>query len=160
MDWDQVISGMTINRDKLCDLKDKCGKSEKKLSRNLFVQLGWNNYKNSFEGLFGWQRFDSDHKVKLDRDSFVVEVKKVTEGSEYGYWHAVIQGLLYQFRLSGSCPVLCIILDWGRRSGQKLTGDDKAFLSQFQKNSIYFIRFNLSNDFFIEHNLKGNWNEI
>ena len=65
MDWDQVISGMTINRDKLCDFKDKCGKSERNLTAELFTQLGWDHSKNSFEGLFGWQRFDSDHKVKL-----------------------------------------------------------------------------------------------
>src|SRR3989338_6904424 len=96
-DWKPVIDSLADKYLALTLLQSECGKEEETLTPILFKKLGWRYEKKNFSGLFGQTRFESDHIVKLPEINFVVEVKKVTEGKEYGFWHSVIQGLLYQF---------------------------------------------------------------
>jgi len=109
----------------------------------------------------GSKNFTSDYEVQLSDTKFVVEIKIITKSKPHHYWHAAIQGLIYQFWLKGSCPVICIILDWGRGAGKDLSSNDKDFLNQFKAKSIYFVRLNLKGDFFIQHNLMSDeWDPI
>jgi len=167
-DWKPVIDSLVNKKADLALLHDECGKKEITITPILFDKLGWRTYeKKIFKGLFGQQNFGSDHIVKLLGINFVVEVKKVTEGKEYGFWHSVIQGLLYQVasELEGEekLPVLCIILDWGRAANRPLNKYEQEFLNWFKNENIFCVRFKLTGYFIIEHNLLADndeWDKI
>lgn len=125
--------------------------------------------RNSYKGLFGWDDFRTDGSINICNQKVILEVKKVVPNQEYGYWHAVSQGLIYAFceRLkksqdktqSADWLVLCIILDWGRKGKNKLFKKEKGFLDQFKCRNIFFVRINMQGKR-IEHNLLGDWQEI
>ena len=120
--------------------------------------------KKNYEGLFGWKGFRTDGCRKIDDTLVIIEVKKITKGSEYGYWHAFSQGLIYsyqqQHQSGNDFLVLCIILDWGRAAGQKLSEREKRFLNLFREQQIYFLRVNMIEKQFIEHNINTDWASI
>lgn len=97
----QNILGDFLNkRDKIFRLSSLCGNHENNIAKKLFEILGWNNLsQKKYNGLFGWKEFRTDKcrdKCReLNERLLIIEVKKVTEKSEYGYWHALIQGTIY-----------------------------------------------------------------
>jgi hypothetical protein len=147
----------------LCTL---CGKREDSIAQELYLALDPWNFKNvKYDGLFGWEEFRSDKFVQLENGRAIIEVKKVIEKSEYGYWHGLIQCLLYRFqenanRDTDNVLFICIILDWGRKLGQRLDEKEMQFLSQYKSQQIYFIRISMIGQPFIEHNLGKDWTVI
>ena len=162
MNLKPIIDSINTHSNSLSKLMNLSNNNEITLTPLLFDKLEWTNIKKrSFQGLFGWGPFNTDYEITLAEIKFVVEVKKILQKSEYGYWHAAIQGLLYRYRLNDSnIPVLCIIFDWGRKAGEILGEDDKIFLDKFKSDGIYFIRLNMTKKFFIEHNLADKWSKI
>jgi hypothetical protein len=60
-----------------------------------------------------------------------------------------------------TCPVLCIILDWGRAAHRGLSKEEKEFLDRFKRDDIYFVRLILGGErFSIEHNLNTSWSTL
>lgn len=163
MEWKEVIDSLREGISVLRIFLKLCSKSERNLTSILYEQLKWEHQKQKFDGLFGWGQFEADHRVTVGNITFIAEVKKVTEGSEYGYWHAAIQGLLYQHQLHKELqqiPVLCIILDWGRKSKYLLNESEHDFLDRFRGEQIYFSRIRMDDTIVIEHNLAGKWETI
>ena len=167
VDTKNIIENFKNKKDKIFKLSDLCGKHENNIAKKLFEVLGWNNLekKEYNNGLFGWKEFKTDKCRKLNEQLLIIEVKKVTEKSEYGYWHALIQGTLYSFLQSKESKdkkkedylILCIVLDWGRKAGSKLNTDEQSFINKFKEDKIYFIRINMVGPKFIEHNLGNSW---
>ena len=149
-------------------LGDFYDENEESIKKKLFEILEWNDLnhkdKRKYCGLFGWESFKPDLHINIDNCLLIVEVKKVTQKTEYGYWHALIQGMIYSFsekRLGNKkFIVLCILLDWGRRSGFVFEKNEKNFIDQFRCHQIYFLRVSMVNRKFIEHNLKDEWHYI
>lgn len=153
-------------KDILLELKKKETKKEKCLKQVLYSNFGWTKQKDrKYEGMFGWKEFKTDRCVKIDDQLVILEVKKVTSKKEYGYWHAAIQGCLYNYleakkKIKEDTPacnwfILCIVLDYGRKKGQ-LSDLEKEFLDHFKCMNVYFIRINMKCNT-IEHNLKSCW---
>lgn len=173
MRGEQVINKLSI-KDEICDkivekksnllsLRSLYGKREERITKELYSVFDPWRFKNiNYPGLFGWNEFKSDKSIQLKNGRAIIEVKKVTEKSEYGYWHALIQSLLYQFQEEENAKkvdlcFLCFILDWGRKSGTQLNDKEKKFLSQYIDQNIYYVRINMRSPLFIEHNLKDRW---
>jgi hypothetical protein len=125
--------------------------------------LKWNfNYLN-YDGLFGWEKFKADKFAKINDGIIIFEVKKVIEKSEYGYWHAISQAILYEFLQRDTRVdflILCVVFDWGRKSHESLNENEKRFLNQFKEKKIFFVRISMGSSPFIEHNLKDEWTVI
>lgn len=139
------------------------GERETTISNKLYTALSPWDFKNiNYSGLFGWTGFHTDKYVELPNGRAVIEVKKVVEEREYGYWHGLVQSLIYRFKegengYTGNLLFLCIVLDWGRKLGVQLDEQEKRFLSQYIDLEIYFVRICMSNPPFMEHNLKDEW---
>lgn len=163
---DEICNQIVTKKAELFSLSASCGKREDSIAQELFAVLNpWVFEDLSYPGLFGWEEFKSDKFVKLNNGRTIIEIKKVIEKSEYGYWHGLIQSLLYRFQekekgSTDSLLFLCIILDWGRKAGKQLDEKEKKFLSQYVDQQIYFVRISMSGQFFIEHNLKDGWTLI
>lgn len=162
---DEICSQIANKRADLFSLSTFCGKREDSIAQELYDLLTpWEFHPLNYPGLFGWEEFKSDKYVKLNNGRVIIEVKKVIEKSEYGYWHGLIQSLLYRFHETekGNTDMLflCIILDWGRRAGKHLEENEKKFLSQYVAQQIYFLRISMSGQFFMEHNLHNGWTLI
>jgi len=163
---DEISNKILIKKTELFSLSSLCGKREESIAQELYSALEpWNFENLNYPGLFGWNEFKSDKCVKLEHGRAIIEVKKVTEKSEYGYWHGLIQSLLYQFQeeeignTSDLC-FLCFILDWGRKAGTQLNDQEKKFLSKYIGQGIYFVRISMLNPPFIEHNIENDWTLI
>lgn len=159
-----ILNEIKDKKDEIFSLSTLCGKCENYIAKILFQFLNWDLSKKGYNGLFGWRNFDTDKCRKIGDDLLVIEVKKVTEKKEYGYWHALIQGLIYSYQQTelsdGDFIVLCIILDWGRGADNFLNDKEKQFIDQFQNNNIFFVRVSMLNNKFIEHNINTNWEVI
>lgn len=152
-------------------MQNLCGKKEPSLVPIFFEKLGIDNdiSQITYQGLFGWEEYKPDGHIrgpsKFSTADIIFEVKKISESTEYGYWHCFIQGLIYAKRhqLQGPPPdVLCIVLDWGRKSGIGLNQNEQNLSDYFKQDRIHTIRFSLSGNLFIEHNMmgSGNWQII
>jgi len=160
----KLIHDIETNRSAIFDLGKPSNRRENDLTKELFKALGWDVDKKNYEGLFGWKGFRTDGCRKIDDTLVIIEVKKITRGSEYGYWHAFSQGLIYsyqqQHQSGNDFLVLCVILDWGKAAGQKLSEREKRFLNYFRERQIYFLRVNMIEKQFIEHNINTDWASI
>jgi hypothetical protein len=154
----------------LISLQNHRQKTEKEIADLLFQGLKVSDRLQSisYDGLFGWRKHDPDGYF-LCSDSMsdlVVEIKKVTEGGEYGYWHALIQGLIYAKRHKTEYQtipcIICVVLDWGRKAGKSLDSLEQEFIDHFVEDNIHTIRVNMVDSPFIEHNLYGGgkWTKI
>ena len=141
---------------------------EDELTDRLIKQLGWTAVDCTLLGMFGWKEFKTDKKIthinsECLNSHFVLEVKKVKEQTEYGYWHGVIQTLLYRYSLtkvplsreSRDLPILCVIVDWGRARQRFLCCCEIGFLCKYSKDeNIFFLRIAFDGDSIrLEHNL-------
>ncbi|HOK97058.1 MAG TPA: hypothetical protein PKW71_13140 [Anaerohalosphaeraceae bacterium] len=129
------------------------------------IALGWDVRPKSYDERFGWRRFDTDGCLTIDDTLVIIEVKISKPGTEYGYWNAFSQGLIYSFQQKQDEPgkdflVLCIILDWGRAAKRKLNECEKEILDLFRPHRIYFLRVSMADKPFIEHNLNTDWSVI
>jgi hypothetical protein len=146
------------------DVKQK----EDELTDRLIKQLRWTAVDCTLRGMFGWKEFKTDKKVthinnKCLNTHFVLEVKKVEEKTEYGYWHGVIQTLLYRHLLtkyppsteSRNLPILCVVVDWGRACWRLLCCREIGFLYKYLKHeNIFFVRIAFHGNLIrLEHNL-------
>ncbi|HOM77417.1 MAG TPA: hypothetical protein P5175_05960 [Anaerohalosphaeraceae bacterium] len=127
--------------------------------------MGWDVRPKSYDERFGWRRFDTDGCLTIDDTLVIIEVKISKPGTEYGYWNAFSQGLIYSFQQKQDEPgkdflVLCIILDWGRAAKRKLNECEKEILDLFRPHRIYFLRVSMADKPFIEHNLNTDWSVI
>ncbi len=161
----KLIHDIETNRGAIFDLGKPSNRHEENdLTKRLFKALGWRVDKKNYEGLFGWKGFRTDGCLKIDDTLVIIEVKKITEVSEYGYWHAFSQGLIYSYQQQrepeNDFLVLCIILDWGRAAGRKLSGHEKRILNFFRERQIYFLRVSMIEKQFIEHNIHMDWESI
>lgn len=143
----------------IASMHDMCGKGEKSLENHLYTLLGAQTDDFVVSGLFGWGEHKADRLLTVGASQFVCECKKVTETSEYGYWHALVQAQIYSYR-NQNFPVVCIVFDWGRLAGRNLEPSDSGFLLPWIERDIYFIRISLSGRHFIEHDLNGAWEEL
>ncbi len=163
---DEICNQIISKKAELFSLSTYCGKREDSIAQELYTVLApWVFENVSYSGLFGWEEFKSDKFVKLNNGRTIIEIKKVIEKSEYGYWHGLVQSLLYRFQEKEKGGTedflfLCIILDWGRKAGIHLDENEKKFLSQYVDQQIYFLRISMSGKLFIEHNLKKGWTLI
>ncbi|MEA3361178.1 MAG: hypothetical protein U9R17_17470 [Thermodesulfobacteriota bacterium] len=165
-----IANYINEKKDIIFSVQNLCGKKENDILKILFERLGINNLivKKLYDGLFGWKKYEPDGYLfcNSSQSEIIIEGKKVTEGAEYGYWHALIQGLLYSKRHYTKYEkypyVLCIILDWGRKAAIPLDSSEKDFIDYFVNDNIYIIRVSMVETQFIEHNLKGhgNWTEL
>lgn len=156
------------NKAKLFALKNSCGKTEANIVKEFYKILEWSPETAIYSGLLGWKSFKSDKYIKINNCRAIIEIKKVVENSEYGYWHGLIQSLIYRFhedlqkkddviQKKKDVIFLCIVFDWGRKGGIPLDEKEKDFLSMYIDQDIYFVRFGMSGPSpFIEHNLKEN----
>ena len=166
VDSQNIINDFSDKKDKIFQLSNLCGKHENNIAKKLFEVLGWKDdlKQKEYNGLFGWGKFKTDKCRKLNEQLLIIEVKKVTEGSEYGYWHALIQGMIYSFlqtkEENKNYLVLCIVLDWGRKGGQELNEQEKKLIDKFKEDEILFLRINMLENKFIEHNLIDGWKII
>jgi hypothetical protein len=167
VDWKEavLVSFERFVRDPSCiDIKQK----EDKLRDKLIKQLGWTAENCTLRGMFGWKEFKTDKKVthinnKCLNPHFVLEVKKVKEQTEYGYWHGVIQTLLYRYILSKdppptkcrNLPILCVVVDWGRARQRFLCFCEIEFLYKYREHeNIFFVRIAFDDKLIrLEHNL-------
>ena len=135
---------------------------ETQLAPQWGAAMGWTLKSKRFPGLFGLDFEASDRLAHIDGITFVLELKKAKQNKEWGYWHALIQAQIYRFWLekegNSEIPIVCLMLDWGRQAGEELTNDDHTFCNQFIMKCIYMVRFSLRRNFFLEHNLRTNWN--
>ena len=158
---DIIITDFEQKKDDIFRLDTLCGKHENSIAKELFKVLNWKLEKKEYNGLFGWSKFITDKSRIIEEKLLIIEIKKITEKSEYGYWHALIQGMLYSFLQSKEerdYLILCIVLDWGGKAGSKLDHDERSFIDKFKNDKIYFIRINMTGDAkFIEHNLGNGW---
>lgn len=159
---DEICKQLEQKKAELFALNTSCGKTEASIVKDFYRILGWSIEKVKYEGFFGWESFKSDNCRKINNCRAIIEIKKVVENSEYGYWHGLIQSLIYKFHedLQGNKDVifLCIVFDWGRKGGTPLEEKEKDFLSMYIDQKIYFVRFGMSGEFpFLEHNLKNKW---
>ena len=159
-----ITKNFNEKKDGIFQLSNLCGKRENNIAKELFEKLGWGDLKPlKYDGLFGWKKFETDKCKEINKQLLIIEVKKVTEGSEYGYWHALIQGMIYSFLQSKKDKnylILCIVLDWGRKEGQELNEQERNFIDKFKNNKIFFLRINMLKSKFIEHNLIDGWGKI
>jgi len=160
---DEICDQLYAKKTELFSLSTSCGKREDSIAQELYSVLEpWVFENVNYPGLFGWEEFKSDKCVRLKNGRVIIEVKKVIEKTEYGYWHGLIQSLIYRFQeneknSTENMLFLCIILDWGRKSSMQMDEKEKRFLSMYIDQQIYFARISMSCHFFIEHNLKGEW---
>ncbi|MGD9369817.1 MAG: hypothetical protein PVF14_00215 [Desulfobacterales bacterium] len=159
-----ILDEIENNKNSIFELSTTSGKNENDISKLLFESLRWDLEKKSYGGLFGWSKFDTDKCRTINSELLILEVKKVTEKTEYGYWHGLVQSLIYSYQQSALSEnnflVLCFILDWGRNAGNELREDEKNFLDQFRDHKIRFARVSMANNKFIEHNLDEDWTTI
>lgn len=146
-------------REAVLALHDQCGKKETTLESRLYSILDASTQVFVIQGLFGYEEHRADRLVTVGESQFVCECKKVTEGTEHGYWHALIQAQIYRHR-NQKFPVVCIVFDWGRLAGKKLEPKDSDFLLPWTEEAIYFVRISLADNHFIEHNLNNIWEEL
>ena len=163
----KIVDIFADKKSEIFELSSLCGRHEKSIENKLFELLKELDQKKTreYEGLFGWENFKPDKCININGYLLIIEVKKVTEKSEYGSWHAIIQGVIYSFLekklfRNKNFLVLCIILDWGRKAGQTLNENEKNFIDQFKFYQIYFLRVNMIGEKFIEHNLSEEWQII
>ena len=166
----KLITFVEKHRNLIVSVQNLCGKPENEIAKTLFENLNVHNRKQSisYNGILGWGKYDPDGYFPCNSSSsdLVVEVKKVTEGSEYGYWHALVQGLIYSKRHHTKYKkvpcIICIILDWGRKAGTPLDLHDQDFIDYFIKDKIHTLRVSLVGIPFIEHNLNGHgkWTKL
>jgi len=156
---EKILTDITKNKSKIFELSG----TEREITQELFKLLKWEKYPKSYEGLFGQGSFKTDGCMTIKDEVVVFEVKSVKEKHkdvyEWGYWHALSQGLIYSYKQlhepsEKDFLVLCIIFDWGRAAGRELDEDDRGFLDQFRKDRIRFLRVSMSNKKFIEHNME------
>ena len=157
--FSQLADKIAMHHVGLLALRDQCGKDELTLSSKLFLLLGVAVAPYNVSGMFGVNPLRTDGLISIGKSKFIAECKKVTEKTEYGFWHAAIQGLLYRCR-ENTTPIICFIFDWGRMAGQALPPEERAFLSRWSEEEIRFVRLSLSDAHFIEHNLLGEWISI
>ena len=154
-----LLSALRDNRQAILSLRDHCGKREDSLASIYYTTLAAHAEKFSVSGLFGWDEHKADHLVTVQANTFVSECKKVTEQGEYGYWHALIQAAIYRHK-ANQYQVVCTVFDWGRKAGVRLQSPEISFLSPWIEDQIYVVRISLANNYFIEHNLQGEWKEL
>jgi len=160
-----ILHDIANNKNDIFNLGGQHAEPEATITTLLFEALRWDDVKpKSYKGLFGQKWLRTDGCRTIDDMLVIIEVKVVRQSLEYGYWHALSQGLIYSCRQQVELPgqdflVLCIILDWGRAAGRELTGDEKRFLDQLRKDRIYFLRINMPQGY-IEHNMNTNWATI
>ncbi len=152
----QLANTIAIHRVELLALFDQRGLHERALSARLFTQMNLPIEPKSLPGMFGMNHINTDGLVNINGVNIFAECKKVVENREYGFWHAVIQGILYRSKESTILTV-CFIFDWGRTKGRALNSEEFIFLSRWTENGIRFVRLSLSDSRFIEHNLLGEW---
>ncbi len=136
---ENIASYIVNKKNTIFSVQNLCGKKENDILKILFERLGIENLndKETYDGLFGWKEYKPDGYLFYNSSQceIIIEGKKVTEGAEYGYWHALIQALLYSKRHSakyGRSPcVICIILDWGRKATIPLDSIEKDFIDYF-----------------------------
>jgi len=166
---ENIASYIDDKKDTIISVQNLSGKKENDILKILFERLGIENLneKETYDGLFGWKEYKPDGYLFCNSSQceIIIEGKKVTEGSEYGYWHAPIQALFYSKRhyakYERSPFVICIILDWGRKATTLLDSFEKDFIDYFLNDNIYTIRASMAAQF-IEHNLNGigNWTKL
>lgn len=161
---ERIRNTMLEKKEDIYQIKNLCGKHENKISSILFNILNWSVENKEYTGLFGWDQFKTDKCLRIGNKTAIIEIKKIIEKTEYGFWHSLIQALIYAFK-EGNQEInelifLCIVLDWGRKSGQVLNDEEKRFLNIFTCKGIRVIRISLVNSFFIEHNLSNDWEVI
>lgn len=139
----------------------------KRLKKNISLKTSY-LYSSENSKFFGWNSFRTDGCLSCtDEPKIIFEFKKITEGREYGYWHAMIQGLIYDFFERPKRPisdldypphvVIVFIIDWGRACDRKLNTQEKEFLNKFKdERNIYTIRIRSGKNSSIEHNLSNN----
>lgn len=163
-DWKPVIGSITENAHHIAALQSLAGEHEDRLANRLCQAFGWPRNSGHFDGLFGWARFQHDSEIQVNGTAFLAEFKKITEKREYGFWHAVMQGLLYHYCLDSAgretMPVLCFVLDWGRAAKRPLDRREQCFLDRFRQQRICFVRARLVEPCAIEHNLGTGWDAL
>ncbi len=159
--WDNrdLLSALRDNRSTIFKMCDKCGKQERTLEAIYYHTISGVTERINVPGLFGLRNHQPDKLITIQNTKFVSECKKVIEGREYGYWHAIIQGVIYRHQ-GAQYPIVCTVFDWGRKAGEQLTEHERKFLGEWILKEIYFVRISFSQDYFIEHNLNSNWEEI
>ena len=161
-DWTGLLAALTDNKsDVLSCCRVNPNANERELADRYYALLGATRKGFRVPGLFGWGYHEADEMLTVRGCQFISECKKCDSGSEYGYWHAVIQASIYRFR-DNRYPVVCTVFDRGRKAHQRLAPDDQRFLSQWRQQCIFTLRIcpNQGSDGFIEHNLNGEWEEI
>lgn len=95
---DEICRQIETKKTDLLKLSNSCGKREDSLAQELQSALApWTFENLQYSGLFGWEDFRTDKFTKINDCRIIIEVKKVNEKSEYGFWHALIQALIYRF---------------------------------------------------------------